>query len=284
VSVFNIDCELDYDVLAQTLFLFNIGAQTDDHQRVVSESISSEPSYRWDEIGEAGTTNRLFRIDVPPGPFSIRYIAKVEVNSPEPDSSAPEVPIAQLPGDALPFLRASRYCESDQLFHLAVRRFGQAPRGYARVQAICAWIRENIDYVIGTSSLSYSARDVLAQRAGVCRDFAHLAVTFCRALNIPARFVTGYARYAEPPPDFHAVFEAFLGDRWYLFDPTELSPTRDLVRIGSGRDASEVPFATFFGAARLRRLSPLVELAAADESPDVLVPLQTPDAGILLAA
>ena len=284
MSAFNIDCELDYDVLEQTLFLFNIGAPSDARQRVIAESVTTEPALRWDEITEAGTTNRLFRVDAPPGPFSVRYMATVEVNAPEPDRSAPEIPIAQLPGDALPFLHASRYCESDSLFSLAVRKFGEAPRGYARVEAICAWIRENIDYLVGTSSLTYSARDVLAHRAGVCRDFAHLAITFCRALNIPARFVTGYARYSDPPPDFHAIFEAFLGDRWYPFDPTELSPTRDLVRIGSGRDASEAPFATFFGAARLRRLSPLVELAPANDALDTLVPLQTPNAGILLAA
>jgi transglutaminase-like putative cysteine protease len=100
-------------------------------------------------------------------------------------------------------------------------------------------------------------------------------------LNIPARFVTGYARYAEPPPDFHAVFEAFLGGRWQLFDPTELSSMRDLVRIGTGRDASEVPFATFFGTARLRRLSALVEPAPEGAG---LVRLQTPTSGIQIAA
>ena len=100
-------------------------------------------------------------------------------------------------------------------------------------------------------------------------------------MNIPARFVTGYARYAEPPPDFHAVFEAFLGGQWQLFDPTELSPMRDLVRIGTGRDASEVPFATFFGTARLRRLSALIEAASEGAG---LGRLQTPTSGIQLAA
>jgi len=281
MAAFNVDCELEYDVLDQTLFLFNIGVPSDARQRVLAEAVYLPPNYFWDEVNEPGSPNRVFRVNVSPGPFSIRYMATVEVNSLPDDLNAQEVPIAQLPGEALPFLRASRYCESDALFPLAVRRFGQAARGYTRVEGICRWIRENIDYLIGTSTTSYSAKDVLAYRAGVCRDFAHLAITFCRALNIPARFVTGYARYQEPPPDFHAIFEAYLGNRWHLFDPTQLSPTQDLVRIGSGRDASEVPFATFFGAARLRRLSPLVEYAV---STTELVPLQTPNAGILLAA
>ena len=176
---------------------------------------------------------------------------------------------------------ASKYCEADLLFALACREFGRLAPGYRRVQSVCQWIRDNIAYQIGTSSPLTTARDVLANRAGVCRDFAHLAVAFCRALNIPARFVTGYARYADPPPDFHAVFEAYLGDRWYLFDPTRLSPLDEIVRIGTGRDAAEVAFATFFGAARMRRLAPLIEPA---EPGTELVSLQSPAAGILLAA
>ena len=127
-------------------------------------------------------------------------------------------------------------------------------------------------------------RDALATNAGVCRDFAHIAIAFCRAMNIPARLVTGYAKYADPPPDFHAVFEVYLDGAWHLFDPTELSPVADLVRIGTGRDASEVAFATFFGAARLRYLSPLVERAGDWHPAHSLVPLQQPGAGILLAA
>ena len=117
--------------------------------------------------------------------------------------------------------------------------------------------------------------------AAFYRDFAHLAVALCRALNIPARFVTGYTRYEDPPQDFHAVFDAYHGGRWQLFDPTELAPIDSIVRIGTGRDAADVAFATLFGSARLRRLSPLVEPSA-----DVaqLACLQTPTSGVLLAA
>ncbi|MGH8799139.1 MAG: transglutaminase-like domain-containing protein [Casimicrobiaceae bacterium] len=281
MNTFQIDCELDYDVAAQTVFVFNLAAPDDDRQQVVEECVELEPALRWDELREPGTLNRFIRVDVPPGDFRVRYLAAVDVTPVDAETEAPEAAIVDLPAEAFACLRTSRYCEVEAIFNLACRLFGQTPPGYGRIDAICRWIRGNIDYAIGTSTPSYSARDVLAQRVGVCRDFAHLAIAFCRALNIPARFVTGYARYADPPPDFHAVFEAFLGGRWHLFDPTELSPTRDLVRIGTGRDASEVPFATFFGTARLRRLSPLVRAATGSAT---LARLQTPTSGILLAA
>ncbi len=281
MSTFQIDCELDYEVAAQTVFVFNVAVPDDHRQRVVEERVELEPSLPWDELFEPQTLNRFIRVDVAPGPFRARYLAVVDVTPTEADIQAPEVPITMLPVDAFTALRGSRYCQSEEVFNLACRLFGGLAPGFSRVDAICRWIRANIDYRIGTSTPSYSARDVLALRAGVCRDFAHLAITFCRALNIPARFVTGYARYAEPPPDFHAVFEAYLGGRWQLFDPTDLSPMRDLVRIGTGRDASEVPFATFFGTARLSRLSALIEGAPEGAR---LARLQTPTSGIQLAA
>jgi transglutaminase-like putative cysteine protease len=197
------------------------------------------------------------------------------------DRAAERVPLATVAPEVIPYVLASRYCEVEQLFALACAEFGSIFTGYAQVQAVCAWIRANIAYRVGTSSPATTARDVLANRAGVCRDFAHLAVALCRALNIPARFVTGYARYEEPPQDFHALFEAYLGGRWQLFDPTELAPIDSIVRIGVGRDAADVAFATFFGSARLRRLSPLVE---ASDGIARLARLQTPSSGVLLAA
>ncbi len=281
MKTFHIDCELEYDVTQQTLFVFNLGVPTTSGQVVQAESVSSEPNVFIDEFADAGNINRFFRLDVLPGGLSIRYLATVDLEEPAIDLDAPETPLAQLPGEVLQYVMASKYCEADRLFALAVREFGQMPGGYRRVQAICQWIRDNIAYEVGTSSPSTTARDVLANRAGVCRDFSHLAIALCRAINIPARFVTGYARYSDPPPDFHAVFEAYLGDRWYLFDPTLLSPLNEIVRIGTGSDAADVAFATFFGVARTRRLSPLIEFAAPGTA---LVTLQTPGSGILLAA
>jgi transglutaminase-like putative cysteine protease len=284
MKTFHIDCELNYDVAERTLFLLSIAAPSTDSQNVCAESITVSPEVPVDQLQVPGSTNRLLRLVAPQGALNIRYLANVDVLRALPGPEEGEVPVGQLPASVLPYLVASRYCESDLLFPVACTEFGHLPQGVARVQAICQWIRDNIEYKVGTSHTLSTARDALDARAGVCRDFAHIAIAFCRALNIPARFVTGYAKYADPPPDFHAIFEAYLGDAWYLFDPTELSPVVDLVRIGTGRDASEVAFATFFGAARLRYLSPLVERAGPWHPARSLVPLQQPGAGILLAA
>jgi transglutaminase-like putative cysteine protease len=284
-NLFDIDCELEYDVAQQTVFVFNLAVPDDARQRVIAESMTVTPAAQQDDFRDPAGINRFVRIDAPPGPMSIRYRASIEIDPPPVHPDAPQIPVATLPGPLLTYLRASRYCEADRLFPLALAEFGHLPADYARVQSICRWIRENIEYRIGTSTPTTTAQDVLDNRAGVCRDFAHLAIAFCRALNIPARFVTAYAVYREPPPDFHAVFEAYLGDRWYLFDPTELSQLHQMVRIGAGIDASAVPFATFFGAARLRRLAPLIEpTRIKPRSEDELASLQAPDAGILLAA
>jgi transglutaminase-like putative cysteine protease len=225
--------------------------------------------------------NRFLRANVAPGHFSIRYLAAVDLDAPVVDPNADLTPLAVLPPDVIPYVLASRYCEAEALFGLACNEFGNLSPGFAQVEAVCRWIRANIVYRVGTSVATTTARDVLANRAGVCRDFAHLAIALCRALNIPARFVTGYTRYEDPPQDFHAVFEAYLGGGWQRFDPTELAPIDSIVRIGTGRDAGDVAFATFFGSARLRRLSPLVEPT---DSTAPLTRLQTPTSGVLLAA
>jgi transglutaminase-like putative cysteine protease len=280
VNTFHIDCELDYDVQQQTLFVFNLGAATMPNQRIVAEMVAATPDLPIDEFCDESGRNRFHRVDVPPGRFSLRYLATVEVQPPEIDFLANELPLAQLPGETLSYLGSSRYCEVEAIYRFAVRRFGNLPAGYQRVQAICRWVKENVDYLVGSSTLTSGARDILATREGVCRDFAHLGITLCRSLNIPARFVTAYAQYADPPPDFHAIFEAYLGDRWYLFDATGLAPISDLIRIGTGRDASDVPFATFFGTTRMRRLSPLIVPATGGNG---LARLQTATSGIVLS-
>jgi transglutaminase-like putative cysteine protease len=280
MKTFHVDCELDYDVAQQTLFVFSLAVASTPTQRLVAERVSTSTATPIDEFRDEAGRNRFFRVDVAPGPFNIRYLATVEVDTPAVEESAPEMPLGSIPGANLAYVQTSRYCEVEAIFNFACRLFANRPTGYQRVQAICRWVRENIAYREGSSTLSSGARDILANRAGVCRDFAHVGIALCRALNIPARFVTAYTKYQNPPQDFHAVMEAFLGDRWYLFDPTGLAEVSDLVRIATGRDASEVPFATFFGTARLRRLSPLVEAAS---GPETLVSLQTADAGILLA-
>jgi transglutaminase-like putative cysteine protease len=281
VKSFHIDCELEYDVAQQTLFIFNLAVPSEPGQRVLCEAITARPDVPVEEFRDASGVNRFLRVNVPAGAFSMRYLAAVEVGTPTADCDANRVPLAAVPPEVIPYALSSRYCEVQPLFALACGEFGNIVPGHAQVRAVCQWIRDNIAYRVGTSSSTTTACDVLANRAGVCRDFAHLAVALCRTLNIPARFVTGYARYEDPPQDFHAVFEAYLGSGWQCFDPTELAPIDNIVRIGTGRDAADVAFATFCGSARLRRLSPLVKPAG--DAPG-LAKLQTPTSGVLLAA
>ncbi|UUZ78191.1 transglutaminase family protein [Polaromonas sp. P1(28)-13] len=151
-----------------------------------------------------------------------------------------------VPDEVLRYLMPSRYCESDTLSRAAQQLFGQLPPGLGRVHAIESWIHDSIAYLPGFSSSTTTGQNVFVQRAGVCRDFAHLGITLCRALNIPARLVVGYVHFDEPPQDFHALFEAWLDDRWVLFDPTRMAPIDRLVRVGTGRDAKDVAFATIF--------------------------------------
>ncbi len=139
----------------------------------------------------------------------------------------------------------------DLLGNETLRLFGgKCPRDLRRVRAIEEWIHGDMVYRPGSSDSNTSAQQIFEQRAGVCRDFAHLGITFCRALNIPARIVVGYVWFDDPPQDFHALFEAWLDGVWVLFDPTGMAPVDRLVRIGTGRDAKDVAFATFFGQLR----------------------------------
>ena len=147
----------------------------------------------------------------------------------------------------------SRYCESDVMSRAAQQLFGHLPQGLSRVRAIESWLHESIYYMPGFSNSTTTAQEVFVQRAGVCRDFAHLGITLCRALNIPARLVVGYVHFAEPPQDFHAVFEAWLDNQWVQFDGTKMAPLDRLVRVGTGRDAKDVAFATIFGGVQMLR-------------------------------
>src|SRR5437868_2802580 len=134
---FHIDCEIEYELAQQTLFVFNLGVPTTAGQFVRAESVTAQPDVFIDEFADAGHVNRFFRLDVPPGPLSIRYLATVDLEQPEVNIDASETPLARLPGEVLQYVMASKYCEADRLFRLACREFGQLPGGYRRVQAIC---------------------------------------------------------------------------------------------------------------------------------------------------
>lgn len=268
-----IDNELSYEVAQPSDFVFNIEAARNQFQTIFEESLAFDPPLPYEQFTDPVLENRFVRIHANPGPLRVSYRARVGLNYMVNDPAViRESPIASLPMDAISFIFPSRYCQSDLLMRAAQREFGAMAPGYGRVEAICIWIREHIQYQIGSSNPNTSAADVLVQRAGVCRDFAHLAIAFCRALNIPARFVASYANFPDPPPDFHALFEAYLGGNWYLFDPTELAPRNQVTRIGTGRDATDVAFATIFGTAHMTRMSPTVKILEPDvEVVDVAV-------------
>jgi len=257
-QTFDIDCTLQYEVLGPADFLFQIHALHGMDQAVIQESLVITPDLPRHVYADPYIGHRFLRLHADTGPVTLRYQARVQRTVQPLDPDAEEVPIAALPDDLLHNLNASRYCESDALSQVTQQMFGQLPRGLCRVQAVVEWIHQNIHYQLGTSNALTTARDVFNSRAGVCRDFAHLGVTFCRALNIPARLVVGYSRFDDPPPDFHAVFEAYLGGRWVMFDATHMSPIDDVVRVATGRDAKDVAFATIYGPATMLSMAPLV--------------------------
>ncbi len=268
MKTFDIDCKLSYEVGGPSEFFFQIEAARIPEHTILSESFDVTPLISVpSEYLPPNSHNRSLRVHAEAGTTSIVYRARVVRRFEEPDRDAPELNISQLPDEVMGYLLPSRYCESDILSGMAQRTFGHLPRGYSRVQAICEWIQQHITYQVGQSDVTTTSRDVLANRVGVCRDFAHVAITMCRALNIPARFVVGYVKFETPPPDFHAIFEVFLGGKWILFDPTGLAPVENVIRIASGHDAMDVAFAIIYGPARMTDIQPNIsEVPLADQS------------------
>ena len=211
----------------------------------------------------------------------MRYQATVDIahHVAAPDSVG-EIAIADLPPEALPYIYPSRYCQSDRLQQVARAEFGNMQPGYGRVRAIRDWVQGRTRFLSGSSNATTSAVDTLSEQVGVCRDFAHLMIGICRALNIPARFVTGIDYGSDPafgPTDFHAYVEAFLGGRWYLFDPTGMTVPMGLIRLGTGRDAADVSFATIFGV--VASSAPVITIeAVADGASGFAVPMACPEA------
>ena len=193
-----------------------------------------------------------------PGRNEIRHDALVAVSS-LPDSRDIQgniVPVGQLPFELLRYTLPSRYCDSDKLMDFAWNHFGQITHGLPRVQAICDWVHNNIEYRYLSGRSDLSASEVIGRRYGVCRDFAHAAIALCRAFNLPARYVTGHLPdigYVDPgtPMDFHAYCEVYLGQEWLTFDPRYNVPRIGRVKVAHGLDAVDGAFATIYGEARL---------------------------------
>lgn len=209
-----------------------------------------------------GFGNRCARLVAPAGAFRLWDDLIVEDDG-KPDivaADARQHPVQDLPSDTLVYLLGSRYCEVDRLSDIAWRLFGGTPEGWGRVQAICDWVHQHVKFGYQFARPTKTAFDVYEERTGVCRDFTHLALTLCRCMNIPARYVTGYLGDigvpAQPHPmDFSGWFEVYLGDRWYTFDARHNEPRIGRVLMAHGRDAVDVALTTSFGTTRLEKFA-----------------------------
>ena len=240
-------CELSYIVKKRTIFIFNLEVAKLQRHRDLSESLVCRPDLPLKHYTAPDILNRYFGLVAEQGPLALKYEATLSLDvhrAPPPEVH--EVALEDVPLNILPYLLPSRFVSSDRLKAFALKEFGDVPRGHTRVTQICNWIYQHLEYQRGSTNAQTTSDEVLLQRAGVCRDFAHLGTAFCRALDIPARFVSCYA-HGLAPSDFHAVFEAYLSGRWWLFDATRQADLDGLVRIGVGRDAAEIAFATSYG-------------------------------------
>jgi transglutaminase-like putative cysteine protease len=206
--------------------------------------------------------NRCTRFQASPGRLRLSCSTLIEdPGVPDPvNPNARELPVNELPHETLRYLLNSRYCEVDRLSNIAADLFGHVPPGWGRVQAVCEWVHAKVTFGYHYARSSKTALDVFTERCGVCRDFQHLAITFCRALNIPARYATGYLGDIGVPPapepmDFSAWFEVYLENRWWTFDARHHHPRIGRVLMATGRDAADVAITTSFGNAHLKSFS-----------------------------
>jgi transglutaminase-like putative cysteine protease len=202
--------------------------------------------------------NTCTRVLAPPGRFTVATDFVIgDPGTPDVvEPGAEQVPVQDLPDDVLIYLLGSRYCDTDHLSTMAWSMFGNGPTGWGRVQAICDYVNERLSFGYQHASATRTAWDGFREQRGVCRDFAHLAITLCRCLNIPARYCTGYLGDIGIPPapepmDFSAWFEVYLGDRWYTFDARHNVPRIGRIVLARGRDATDVAISTSFGRADL---------------------------------
>ncbi|MEO5998606.1 MAG: transglutaminase family protein [Chitinophagaceae bacterium] len=245
---FEISAELEYNVSKSSALLLNIHALRTPHQTVIEEVFKMEPYIKVEEILSTHGENRFIRLEInEPMELKIFYKATVDNYFKIYDYTSQElVSVAHLEPSVFQYLYPSRYCQSDKLYRFANSKFGNINNPFEKVIALTDWINENVEYLSGSTNSQTSAYDTVTELAGVCRDFAHLGIAICRALTIPARYFTGYA-YQLSPPDFHACFEAYIGNEWVLFDATKLVPLNGLVKIATGRDAAETAVASIFG-------------------------------------
>jgi transglutaminase-like putative cysteine protease len=250
-----VGCSLDYETTVPTPVLFVLKPRLEGRVLVMQEKLSfgiGLPSYEFQD----SHGNITYRSTLMPGRNQIRHDALVAVSS-LPDTREVQgqvMPVGQLPSEVLRYTLPSRYCDSDKLLNFAWNEFGQTTHGLPRVQAICDWVHNNIEYRFMSGRPDLSASEVIQRRYGVCRDFAHAAIALCRAFNLPARYVTGHLPdigFVDPgsPMDFHAYCEVYLGQEWLTFDPRFNVPRIGRVKVAHGLDAVDGAFATIYGEA-----------------------------------
>jgi transglutaminase-like putative cysteine protease len=252
-----IGCEFVFDLPLNAHAVVLVEPHPSEAPRVASAQFSTDPelpsTVYSDQFG-----NRCRRVTLPEGRVLLRFAADVAADRivDDADETAPERNPADLPDDALVYLLPSRYCQSDQIAPFALEQFGRVPWGWGRVHEISRWVHDSVKFDYMAASPLATSTDILACRTGVCRDFAHLGISLCRALNIPARYVFGYlpdidVPVSDSPMDFCGWMEVYLGDRWYTFDPRNHQRRVGRVVIARGRDAADVAMVTTFGSAQL---------------------------------
>lgn len=255
-----VGCDFRYVAEIDTPVIFQVQPGESANVALKDEQWSSEPAmeiHRYTDL----YGNPCTRAVLPAGRSSFRYhaVAVAPDATEDADQAAPECPAGALPDDTLIYPLPSRYCLPDVLGNEAWSRFGGLAPGYGRVQAICDYVHGHLEFQYGSTTPLSTAADVNTAGRGVCRDYTHLAISFCRALNIPARYVFGYLPDMDVPPnpepmDFAAWMEVWLGDRWWTLDPRNNMRRKGRIVIGRGRDASDVAMATTFGGPLLETL------------------------------
>ncbi len=271
ILTLRVGSEFVYTSQGDTPAVLQVEALQDTYAKITHERWEVTPSLDSHEYKDV-YGNRCRRVTLPPGQTTLRYDALVEISA-HPDPFVPDATqalVQDLPDETLLFTLASRYCQSDSLSNAAWELFANSPPGWARVQAICDWAYQNVIYVSGCSTPETTALDVYNSQQGICRDFAHIGVTLCRAMNIPARYCFGYmpdigVEVPDVAMDFHAWFEAYLGGKWRTFDARHNVPRIGRVPIARGRDAVDCAMVTTYGAANLDKMTVWADEATQDD-------------------
>jgi transglutaminase-like putative cysteine protease len=252
-----VGCRLVYDVMEDTPILLIVRPHSEVQNQVIEEELKIAPETPYEEFvdWQGNTTQRWV---LKPGETVITHDALVAVSSlwEDVDPLDQSSTIDQLPPALLRYTLPSRYCDSDKILSFAAQQFGHIPTARGRTRAICDWVHDNIKYVTGSGRSDISAVEILARGFGVCRDFAHVGIALCRALNIPARYVSGHlpdVGVLDPgsPMDFHAYYEAYIGDTWYTYDPRFNKPRIGRIKIAHGLDAVDGALTTTYGSGRM---------------------------------